>query len=299
MPELPEVESARTLCETHCVGATVTAVAFLEDGTFDEKIFAEPPRRRSGARCWAEPWRRRSAWENTCGGRWRRRRLHVRLPFPALPLRHDRRLLRPRRGRHEVQILRGGHDELAPRFAKLVVDFDNGVSLAYTDPRRFGRVRLVTGDVTASPPISELGFDPLLAMPDESAFAATYAAKRRSQSSRAPRPKDRRGGGQLDRGRSALPRQDTPGGFRANALRRAAPGSSPRDGTRGGDGVSRRRRRRALSERLALPPAMGKSRRKDRREGHLVHHRRRAHDGVRAGVQKKGKGARGVRSKRG
>ena len=40
MPELPEVESARTLCETHCVGATVTAVAFLEDGTFDEKIFA-------------------------------------------------------------------------------------------------------------------------------------------------------------------------------------------------------------------------------------------------------------------
>ena len=40
MPELPEVESARVLCEAHCLGATVTSVAFLEDGTFDEKIFA-------------------------------------------------------------------------------------------------------------------------------------------------------------------------------------------------------------------------------------------------------------------
>ena len=35
----------------------------------------------------------------------------------------------------------------------------------------------MTGDVTASPPISELGFDPLLAMPDESAFAAAYARR--------------------------------------------------------------------------------------------------------------------------
>ena len=34
------MESARVLCEAHCLGATVTSVAFLEDGTFDEKIFA-------------------------------------------------------------------------------------------------------------------------------------------------------------------------------------------------------------------------------------------------------------------
>ena len=64
-----------------------------------------------------------------------------------------------------------------PRFAKLVVTFDNGVSLAYTDPRRFGRVRLVAGDVEASPPISDLGFDPLLAMPPDAEFAAMYAAR--------------------------------------------------------------------------------------------------------------------------
>ena len=71
MPELPEVESARTLRETHCAaGATVTAVAFLEDGTFDEKIFAGTTAKAFRSALLGEPWRRRSAWENTCGGRW-------------------------------------------------------------------------------------------------------------------------------------------------------------------------------------------------------------------------------------
>jgi formamidopyrimidine-DNA glycosylase len=35
----------------------------------------------------------------------------------------------------------------------------------------------VAGDVTASPPISELGFDPLLAMPSEAAFAAHFTRR--------------------------------------------------------------------------------------------------------------------------
>ena len=41
MPELPEVESARVLCEKHIVGATIVSVEFNEDGTYDEKIFKE------------------------------------------------------------------------------------------------------------------------------------------------------------------------------------------------------------------------------------------------------------------
>jgi formamidopyrimidine-DNA glycosylase len=40
MPELPEVESARSLVEAHCLGAEVLAVEYNQDGTFDEKIFA-------------------------------------------------------------------------------------------------------------------------------------------------------------------------------------------------------------------------------------------------------------------
>jgi formamidopyrimidine-DNA glycosylase len=50
-------------------------------------------------------------------------------------------------------------------------------ALAYTDPRRFGRIRLVAGDVTLSPPISDLGFDPLLAMPDDATFAAAFSKR--------------------------------------------------------------------------------------------------------------------------
>ena len=41
MPELPEVESARVLCEKHIVGATIVSVEFNEDGTYDEKILKE------------------------------------------------------------------------------------------------------------------------------------------------------------------------------------------------------------------------------------------------------------------
>jgi formamidopyrimidine-DNA glycosylase len=68
-------------------------------------------------------------------------------------------------------------DNWPPRFAKLVITFSNGITLAYTDPRRFGRVRLVVGDVRASPPVSELGFDPLLAMPDQAAFATHFTRR--------------------------------------------------------------------------------------------------------------------------
>jgi formamidopyrimidine-DNA glycosylase len=49
-----------------------------------------------------------------------------------------------------------------PRFAKLVLTLDNGEALAFTDPRRFARVRLAD-DPAVVAPISELRGDPLLA----------------------------------------------------------------------------------------------------------------------------------------
>jgi formamidopyrimidine-DNA glycosylase len=40
MPELPEVESARSLVEEHCLGATVTEVAFgcTEAGAYTRSL---------------------------------------------------------------------------------------------------------------------------------------------------------------------------------------------------------------------------------------------------------------------
>ena len=185
MPELPEVESARVLCEAHCLGATVTSVAFLEDGTFDEKIFAGTTAtdfrealvgktlvsaRRLGKHMWWELGVKRG----------KQGKKTTPSETDASPLFHF--------GMTGAMSVRGGGamkytsfevdtTSRPPRFAKLVVEFDSGVALAYTDPRRFGKVRLVRGDVRASPPISQLGFDPLLAMPDPDAFAAAYARR--------------------------------------------------------------------------------------------------------------------------
>ena len=178
MPELPEVESARALCEEHCLGATVVGVAFLEDGSFDEKIFAGTTAkafkaalmgrtlgvaRRLGKHMW---------WEMHGGG--------AKTPVSLSPLFHfgmTGAMSVKGEGASKYKSFVVDTSSWPPRFAKLVVTFDNGVSLAYTDPRRFGRVRLVAGDVEASPPISDLGFDPLLAMPPDAEFAAMYAAR--------------------------------------------------------------------------------------------------------------------------
>lgn len=56
-------------------------------------------------------------------------------------------------------------DEWPPKFWKFVLRFDDGSELAFTDIRRLARIRLVDGDPLLHPPISELGFDPLLNMP--------------------------------------------------------------------------------------------------------------------------------------
>lgn len=60
-----------------------------------------------------------------------------------------------------------------PKFAKLEMVFDNGVQLAFCDPRRLGKIRLRDGDPRACPPICNLGLDPIL---DE--FDVSYAVSR-------------------------------------------------------------------------------------------------------------------------
>lgn len=63
-----------------------------------------------------------------------------------------------------------------PRFTKVRVAFDNGAELAFTDPRRLARVRLVRNPET-EPPVSELGPDALLELPALPAFEASLAGR--------------------------------------------------------------------------------------------------------------------------
>ncbi len=64
-----------------------------------------------------------------------------------------------------------------PRFCRLELALEGGRRLAFTDPRRFGRIGLAH-DPRTEPPVSKLGFDPLLAMPSARAFKAMLAPRR-------------------------------------------------------------------------------------------------------------------------
>jgi formamidopyrimidine-DNA glycosylase len=56
-------------------------------------------------------------------------------------------------------------DAAAPRrFVRLTLDIEGGTRVTFTDPRRFGRIRL-SEDPRGEPPLSQLGFDVLDALP--------------------------------------------------------------------------------------------------------------------------------------
>lgn len=69
-----------------------------------------------------------------------------------------------------------------PRFMKFVMHVEPEDStpsttnvcteIAFLDARRLGRIRLVSGSPLESPPISNLGFDPVLSMPDLPTFSS-------------------------------------------------------------------------------------------------------------------------------
>ena len=71
------------------------------------------------------------------------------------------------------------YDEPAkrPRFWRLEVVFAGGVRLAFSDPRRFGRIRLQR-DPASEPPIALLGADPLLEPPTARDLEALLGRRR-------------------------------------------------------------------------------------------------------------------------
>ena len=63
-----------------------------------------------------------------------------------------------------------------PRFMKIRLRLDDGGELAMTDGRRLGRL-LLREDPEHEPPVANLGFDPLLAMPSPERFSALVRAR--------------------------------------------------------------------------------------------------------------------------
>jgi formamidopyrimidine-DNA glycosylase len=155
LPELPEAEAARRLVQRVLVGRRLVEVAVRPDpivfsGTSARRVAAwlrgrrVVAARRKGKHNWLELDRR---------------------PWPAFHFGmsgdlHDYRRVEDR-----------------PRFWKLELATDEGRRVAFTDIRRFGRIRLLH-DPASEPPISLLGFDPLEGLPPT---AELHAVLRRRQ----------------------------------------------------------------------------------------------------------------------
>ena len=167
MPELPEVERGRRLAEAVAVGRRIETVACAEDPI----VFAGVAARQ---------WRQAVEGKRVVAAcRWGKQ-LWLELDAPPHPLFHFGMAGGFKTPASVPLQLKSGPREDAsvwpPRFVKLRLRLDDGGELAMTDGRRLGRL-LLREDPEQEPPVSKLGFDPLLAMPSPSRFSAVLRAR--------------------------------------------------------------------------------------------------------------------------
>lgn len=166
MPELPEVERGRLVAATVAEGRIISRVRCADDRIVIEDVAPRTlARKMTGRR--VERVRRRG------------KQLWFELDQPPMPLFHFGMT-----GAFHVPgsphlPLEAGIDpgeQWPPRFWKIQIEFEDGGRLAMTSARRLGRIRLRT-DPMDEPPISKLGFDPLLDMPTPAAFARLVSGR--------------------------------------------------------------------------------------------------------------------------
>ncbi|MEZ6194692.1 MAG: DNA-formamidopyrimidine glycosylase family protein [Planctomycetota bacterium] len=168
MPELPEVERGRRLAESVAAGRRIARVRCADDAIVYQKV--------SPAR-----FRRALEGRRVVAVRRRGKQLWFEMDAPPHPLFHF--------GMTGAFVVPGGeHLRLAtgpreadpdwpPRFWKIRLEFEDGGELVMTNARRLGRI-LLRDDPLGSAPISRLGFDPLVAMPEPSDFSRRLRARR-------------------------------------------------------------------------------------------------------------------------
>jgi formamidopyrimidine-DNA glycosylase len=163
MPELPEIERARRLAERVAVGRTIRRARVARDAIVYEGVSPERVRRAlAGRRVVAAHRRGKLLWLELDRRPWPLFHFGMTGAFRT-PAETPLKLASSRR--------RGDDGEWPPRFAKLHLHLDDGGELVMTNARRLGRIRL-RRDPATEPPVSALGFDPLLDLPDPRTFAA-------------------------------------------------------------------------------------------------------------------------------
>eukprot|EP00887_Chlorella_sp_A99_P004355 scaffold15.g4355.t1 len=165
MPELPEVEGARRLVERTCVGKHILEATIAGDEKVFQGITApELKAALEGRTVVAAKRRGKQMWIELDGG------------SPALLIHFGMT------GGLVVQGIGAAHYKTfaiddstwPPRFWKFHLLLEGSLRLAFCDSRRFARV-LFLSDPEAKPPISKLGWDPLLNMPPLEEFAAALS----------------------------------------------------------------------------------------------------------------------------
>jgi formamidopyrimidine-DNA glycosylase len=161
MPELPEVERARRMASRLAVGRTIVHVSCAHDPIVFEGVSEERIKQTLSGRTVHAAHRRGKHFWLTLDRR----------PWPCFHL----GMTGDVRTRTEAPIqLESSPAEpdntWPPRFTKIHLTLDDGGELALTNKRRLGRIRL-REDPVSEPPISALGFDPLLDLPSPKRFA--------------------------------------------------------------------------------------------------------------------------------
>ena len=166
MPELPEVERGRRLAESVAAGRRIERVACARDAI----VYAGVP---------AAAWEALRGRRVLAACRWGKQ-LWFDLDSPPHPLFHFGMTGGFRvPGDKPLKLATGpAHrpDEWPPRYWKVRLAFDDGGELVMTDARRLGRL-LLRDIPREEPPVSRLGFDPLLALPPPREFAEQLAAR--------------------------------------------------------------------------------------------------------------------------
>ena len=167
MPELPEVEHARQLIEQTAKGHRIVEVGCASDSVVLEGVTDSEIRQALSNRI-------------VCAARRRGKHIWLELdkrPWPCFHLGmtgvfHTADTKPFKLATNHVV----NKKQWPPQFTKLHLFLSNGSELVMTNKRRLGRIRL-RQDPTGEPPISQLGFDPLLDLPSLEKFSEWLAGR--------------------------------------------------------------------------------------------------------------------------
>ncbi|KAK8861728.1 hypothetical protein IAR55_002551 [Kwoniella newhampshirensis] len=183
MPELPEVERARKLIQESCKGYKIKSVDAKEDkivytGGIDHNEFAKEITGRTITGC----ERKGKTFWMTLSGDGRFPVMHFGMTG-MIQLKGQEPTWYRRRPKENSNVWPPKFCKLSVELAKVLEPRPGSVSdelreLAFLDGRRLGRLRLLPDPVTAHPPVSALGFDPVLDHPTLDEFKDLIAKKK-------------------------------------------------------------------------------------------------------------------------